>query len=263
MGNMAFSLRLIWGGIVGLQIIVLAIMVRKKLFREFPCLFAYLVVALLQTPIIYLVYAVAGYQSWVAYRVGWTSQSVVVVARWFAVCELCYAILGQYRGIWALAWRALVAFGSASLFAALFWGGHDFIRLVSTFDLAIELSAATVMTVFFLFVRFYEVDVIAPLRSITLAFCLYSCFRALNDVVLQKFLRTYTETWNLTDEITYVATLVLIGSAVYLLRLPSVASVELLPQRVYASFMPQANVRLNVLNEKLRELLGPGTAGKA
>jgi len=212
--------------------------------------------------LLYFVYATKGFESAAAYWTAWISQGVVVLARWIAVCELFHAILGQFRGIWALTWRALIVFGAAALLAAVIFGGHDYARLINTFDLGLEFSIATVLVVFFAFTRFYDIHVLPALRSIGVAFCMYSCFRAFNDAVLQTFLKNYAGTWSVVDGVTYVATLTLIGSAVYVYRAQPAPKVNLFPSGAYAEFVPRANERLAALNERLGQLLKHRPGGK-
>lgn len=255
--------KVLWGCVLALQVCVLAIMIGKKQYKDFPLIFSYVLICLLQSPVLYAVYSIKGYGSWAAYWTAWTSQGIVVIFRWAAVCELCYSILGQFRGIWGLAWRVLTVFGALALLTALLLGRHDLKSLISTFDLGLQLSIATVMAVFFLFAKYYQVEVEISLRSIGIAFCLYSCFRSLNDTVLQTLWRDYANTWSVIDEATYVATLVLIGSAVYLLAPQPKRKIVLLPQTSYAQFAPQVSERLRALNERLDQLLGSKETEKA
>jgi len=255
MGNLAPLLRVVWLLSVSLQVIGLLVMTVRKQLREFNALYIYLIIGLAQTPLMFAVYSLAGYQSWTAFRVGWISQAVVVFARWVAVCQLCQVMLSQFRGIWGVTWRALLFFGLATLGVAVSLGGHDFVRIITTFDMGIELSIATVLAAFFAFARYYQIHVLHSLRSMGVAFCLYSCFRALNDAILQKFLREYSNAWNLIDGVTYVATLALIVGAVYLLRDARQANVRLLSAAAYAAYMPAANARLLALNNRLSAVL--------
>ena len=255
MGNLSFILRAMWVLIVGLQLIVLATMTVRGLFRDLSALYVYICLALCETPIFYAVYSLFGYQSWTAYYTAWIFQAVTVSARWFVVCQLYYLILGRFRGLWSFALWILAGCGGAVLILALATGGHDVVRIVTTFDLALELSIATTLAVFLAFARYYKISIVPGLRSIGVALCLYSSFRALNDAVLQKLLREYASAWSLFDEITYFATLVLIAAAVFLLhRLPA-QNVRLLSAHAYASFIPQANERLSSLNNRLGQML--------
>lgn len=255
MVSMANVLKVLWCCSLALQLAILLLIVAKKHYRTFPATFSYLLVGLFQSPVVYLVYSTWGYESWQAFRIAWISQAIVTAARWIAVCELCRLILGQFRGIWGMTWRALAFSGGMVFFLSLLLGGHDLVRLISTLDLGLECSMATVLVVFFLFARYYRVSIHPSLQSMGIAFCLYSCFRTFNDTVLQTFLRNYSATWNLVDEVTYLATLVLLASAVFALQPRSVQTVALLPSSVYAEFIPQVNNRLIALNNRLSELL--------
>lgn len=262
MVSMASVVKVLWGCSVVLQLAVLALLVAKKQHRNFPMTLVYLVFSVFQAPLMYATYSLWGYESLAAFRIGWISQAVVTSARWLAVCELCHLILGPFRGIWGVTWRALAVSGAVVLLLALSLGGHDFVRLISTLDLGLECSMASVLVVFFLFARYYRVLIHPSLHSMAMAFCLYSCFRTLNDTVLQTFLRNYAATWNLVDEVTYLATLALLASAVFALQPSAVKKVALLPTAIYAEFIPQVNQRLLALNNRLSELLKSGAPGK-
>jgi len=262
MSHLALILRVLWLLTLALQVAILLIMTGRKLYRDFPAIYLYLLIGLAESPLLYFVYLTKGFDSSAAYWTAWISQGVVVFARWIAVCELCYSILGQFRGVWALTWRVLGLFGAAALLAAIVLGGHDYTRLINTFDLGLEFSIATVIVVFFAFTRFYDIYVLPSLQSIGIAFCLYSCFRAANDAVLQKLLQNYARTWSVIDGVTYLATLTLIAGAVYVLHAQPARTVKLFPQQVYAQFVPPANERLAALNERLQALLKGETGGK-
>src|SRR5579859_1670543 len=255
MSHIALMLRALWLITLFLQVVILLFMTGKRQYRNFPAIYLYLLIALAESPLLYLVYPFKGFDSSSAYWTAWISQGVVVLSRWIAVCGLCHIILGQFRGVWALTWRTLGLFGAGALLAAITVGGHDYTRLISTFDLGLEFSIATVLVAFFVFTRLYDIPVMPALRSIGIAFCLYSCFRAFNDTVLQTFLRNYTGTWSLIDAVTYVATLILVGGAIYVYEPRAARSVSLLPRETYGEFMPQANDRLIALNDRLGQLL--------
>src|SRR5256885_970799 len=262
MSSLALIQRVMWLLILALQVVILLIMTGKKQYRDFPAIYLYLLIGLAESPLLYFVYATKGFESAAAYWTAEIAQGVVVLARWLAVCEICYNILGQFRGVWALTWRALFAFGAVALSAAVLFGGHDYTRLISTFDLGLEFSIATALVVFFTFTRFYDIPVSAALRSIGVAFCMYSCFRAFNDTILQTFLKNYAATWSVIDGLTYLATLTLIGGAVVVYQKAQASEPALLPSGTYAAVIPQATDRLVNLNERLRQMLKPRIGGK-
>lgn len=255
MTEMATIIRVLWAISITMGVLIVVIMTAKKQYRDFSAIYAYLLLNLAQAPAIYWAYSTKGFSSWRAFWTAWISQGLIVLARWFAVCELCRAILGQFEGIWALSWRVLTSVGAIALIVSIAIGGHDFVRLINTFDMGIELSIASVLVGFFLFARFYNVRIEPSLRSIGIAFCLYSCFRSFNDSFLQKFLQNYAPTWTLVDQVTHVATLVLIGSALYVLQERPTHRINLLPRTAYGEIVSMTNDRLVALNQRLRELL--------
>jgi hypothetical protein len=252
----------LWVVTTVLQVAVFLFMTARKQFRDIPAIYWYLLVGLVQTVLLSFVYATKGYSSWTAFYAAWISQAVVVSARWLAVCGICRAILGPFRGIWALTWRILVVLGLTATAPALLFGKHDAARIINTFDLSLELSIATVLAGFFFFARYYNVQIQSSLRSMGIAFCLYSTFRAFNDTFLQSFFRNYAATWSLVDQITYLATLILIASAVYVLQSYPTSRINLLPRQAYTDFIPVANERLAALNHRLSQLLKSETGGK-
>src|SRR5215475_14673955 len=116
---MAEILKFLWFLGVGVQLALLALMVVKRVYTGFPAVLAYFIVSIFQAAVMYEIYAIKGFSSWAAFYVGWISQAVLVLTRWLAVCELCRTALGQFEGIWALAWRVLLVLGVVALVVAL------------------------------------------------------------------------------------------------------------------------------------------------
>src|SRR5579859_3558484 len=116
---MAETLKILWVCGLGLQALILVWLIAKKLYRQFPAVFVYLLVGLLQGPVMYIVYKTKGYASWPAFWAGWISQAVVVTCRWIAVCEVCRTVLRQFEGVWALTRRVLTVLGIFALLLAL------------------------------------------------------------------------------------------------------------------------------------------------
>lgn len=256
------TLKSLWVAGTFLQTALLLFMTAKKQFRDIPAIYGYILVGLLQSFLLAFIYAKKGFSSWPAFYTAWISQGVVVFVRWLAVCGVCRTILGPFRGIWALTWRILAVLGLSAMVTALALGKHDTARIINTFDLSLELSIASVLAGFFFFARYYNVQIQSSVRSIGIAFCLYSSFRAFNDTFLQSFSRKYYATWSLVDQVTYLAALLLIASAVYTMQSHPASRINLLPRQTYIEFIPRANERLAALNDRLNQLLRPGTESK-
>jgi hypothetical protein len=100
----------LWAATTLVTVVLLCLILARRLDQKFPFLTAYLGVNLLQTLAQVVVYEIYGIRSNVTYAAVWGSQAVVILARAFATGEFCYALLGRYLGVWALAKRILAAF---------------------------------------------------------------------------------------------------------------------------------------------------------
>jgi hypothetical protein len=122
---------------------------------------------------------------------------------------------------------------------------------------ALELSIATVIVVLFLFVRYYDVRTGRVDRLLAIGFCLYSCFRAINDTIADRFLHVYAGLWSLLGMLAFLASLLLWTSALRRPQTEAVSEESLLPVGLYESTAPQINLRLRSLNERLSQFWKP------
>ena len=94
-------------------------------------------------------------------------------------------------------------------------------------------------------------------RSLAIGFCLYSCFRALNDTILERYLYDYEKVWSLLGMLAFFASLFLWSWALRKSQTQVVAEANLLPVGAYQTLAPQINLRLRTLNEQLSKILKP------
>src|ERR1700739_1822702 len=111
----------LWGLATLLTLVLLGRMIAFSQYLEFPLLSAYLAVNLLQTAVGVRLYQGYGFTSSFTYQIAWTTQAFVVVARALAAAEVCYLILGKYKGVWALAARILSFSGLLVLVLSLYF----------------------------------------------------------------------------------------------------------------------------------------------
>ena len=88
-------------------------------------------------------------------------------------------------------------------------------------------------------------------RTLVTGFFLYSCFRIVNDSILERWLHTYATLWNFFGTVTFLASLLLWIWALRLTQQQTTAEPELLPEDHYRSLSPAINARLRGLNEQL------------
>lgn len=240
-----------WGLTFSLNAGLVVLLLFRRNYRVFPFFFLYVVLDFLHGIASLASYRIWGFTSVEAMRIAWGSQGFVVLARALAVAEICYRILGKYLGVWKLASRLLLA---AMVLVSLYAWGDSRGRWqlgVLNLDRGLELAMATVIVLLFLFAVYYEVGVEPTVRMLTLGFFLFSCFRVLNDTILERWLHHYAGVWNYLGTVAFVATLLLWCWALRRTLPKNALEPELVSQGVYQVLSPEINARLKGLNEQL------------
>jgi hypothetical protein len=265
------------------EILLVMFVFARDLHRRLPFFSAYATVAFASTVAVVPIIHYFGFRSVPSYYAAWIANGVVMIARCFAVAELCRYGLRVYQGIWAVFWRfltllGLIFFAHAALDA---WGQPN--RLVIyglTFERDINV-ASVVILISLLLVRKYYGLALEPLhRQIAAGVLLYCVVDTVNDTMLRDLFTGYLFSWFSTDHITLWPVLrpqidhvYRIWSAVrvssfiisisiwcFALRKPLPAPVQdpvLLPAEVYGELSPAINLRLRAFNDRLVEMLEP------
>src|ERR1700730_479658 len=98
MAEIASFEKALWGISVFLKVVLFSCLLYRKNHRTYPYFFAYVVLTLLHSPILYLGYGIWGFDSPEALNLAWGTQALVVAARALAVAEVCRRVMGAYRG---------------------------------------------------------------------------------------------------------------------------------------------------------------------
>ena len=98
---------ILWAVTMLLAVGLAALMLWQRNFKTYPLFFAYVAAVLMQNLAFVLSYRLWGFSSAVAFRIGWSAQGLVTLARALAVAEICHRILAKFPGIWGLAWQPL------------------------------------------------------------------------------------------------------------------------------------------------------------
>jgi hypothetical protein len=215
---------------------------------------AYLCTNLLQTAAGVYLYQTYGFRTIYGYRVAWTTQAIELIVRGFAATEICYRILGKFKGVWALAVRILIACGGMVLISTLYFGTRSHQLAVITLEMSLEAFIATWIVGMLLFARYYAVPVESAAGMIGLGLGLLSCCKLLNDLVFERHVQSYMGTWNYVSSAAFVGILLLWN---WVLRKPATHTVQepqLNKVQVYQSLIPQVNVKLLELNRQLSQI---------
>lgn len=241
----------LWAGTSGMEATLLALLVLRKQYREFPFFFAYILGILLQSAALFLSYSYWGFDTLISSRIAWISQGVVVLLRALVVVELCRRLVGQYRGIWALIWRILLTCAGIVLFYSLLHTKFSVPHIVLNADRGLELTIATVVVVVFLFASYYGIVPQARVQFLAAGLCLYSCFYVINDSFLERWWESFSNTWNFMAAVSFLASMALWFWGFRIPATARVSSTFLLPKETYRLLSPQLNLQLRQLNDRL------------
>jgi len=204
----------------------------------------------------------------------------VIIARSFAIGELCRYELRAYRGIWALTWRILALL-------AVFFLGHAAVDArgqvggIAMYGLTIERDVAIssiIILLALLLIRNYYGLTLEPLHMwIAIGMSILAIIDVMNNSILRNtftvhllwFFGRYASSWSqlrsqvesangLWNMIRTSGLIISIGIWCYALRkpLPAPAKVPvLLPAEVYRELSPTVNLRLRAFNDRLLEML--------
>jgi hypothetical protein len=241
-----------------LEMLVFAFALRRKLHLRLPVFTAYVALMVAREVSLWWVYLGPGYGSSFAFHYFWVTQVILLVARGAAIAEIAWRALCEYRGVWSLAWRILVAVGLVLvLYAASNARANSswITPFVLSLERGLELAVVVILVSLLAICRYYRVGLESLERKIALGLALYSAVQVANNSILGAWLAHYFDWWNAIRSISFQAALVIWWLA---LRkpVPAVAPAPaLLPQKVYDELSPKVNYRLRVLNQRLLELL--------
>ena len=232
---------------------LLVLLLYRRNYKTFPAFFAYVLVNFAQSAILFASYRVWGFNSSRAVTLAWGAQGLVIAARTLAVGEICRRVLAGYRGIWALAWRMLLAVVTLLLVYSAASARLNWQLAVLYADRGLELAIAVAIVTLFLFVRYYEIEVEPAARSLAIGFLIYSCSSVLNNTILESWMHRYATLWNVLNTFAFMASLSLWMWALRETRTETTSAPELLSGSVYGSLAPEINLHLKTLNKHLSQ----------
>src|SRR6266581_3277561 len=97
-----------WALTTALELTLVVQLIRRKVGRNYPLFFAYLVSAILQSVALAALYRTQNLDRLTTWKIAWLTQGLVVCMRALVLVELNRSVLSRYIGIWALARRLLL-----------------------------------------------------------------------------------------------------------------------------------------------------------
>lgn len=258
MSGMLSPVQWLWAFSVLAQVTVFALLFLKGNFRKLPLFTTYVALNLCQAGFLLMVYAHYGTKSHAASILGWASEAATLLAQALATTEVLRRVLGPYRGIWGLGWRALAVTSSVVLIwvGANSRGNWDWALFEA--DRGYHLTFAAAVIACLLLVRFYSIPVAAPYKAILGGFCLFSCTMILINTIAQGILyprfANYEPIWQFISMAVFAVVQVVWAVG---LRKPLPVEAQrptMQSDSIYQRISPEINERLRELNEKLLRL---------
>jgi hypothetical protein len=238
------------------EMLLLGYLVGRGLYRSHPAFCLYIAAAILQSAVLFVAYRTVGFRTPAGFWLGWGSQTLVTLARWFASYEIAWRLLSGYAGIWALARRVLLVVSVAALASSLVFIHRDWYTAVMGMERGMKLSIASFLVLLLIFARYYRVPVFPFERSLAIGFFLYSCFSVANYSLFENLFDKYSNLWNFLDILFFLATVFI---WIYAVREYSVDRAARIPTLVsaesYELMSGQVNIRLRALNDHLAHFL--------
>src|SRR5260370_38086348 len=100
--------RVLWGLTVFLKAGLLVLLLYRRNYRAFPYFFAYALISILHSAVLFESYRLWGFNSPTSRSIAWGSQGLVILVRALAVAEICRRLVARSRVVWART-RAVVS----------------------------------------------------------------------------------------------------------------------------------------------------------
>jgi hypothetical protein len=274
---------LLYWSTVGFEILLCVLVYFRNLQRRLPFFTTYSTFLLSCTVGLALFYDHFGFRSAASYDAYWFTTDLIVIVRFFAICELCRYELRGYQGIWALTWRVLALLavfflGHAAVDA---WGQVGEIGIYGlTIERDIAISSVVILMALLLIRNYYGLSLDPLHKWIAVGMCLVAVIGVMNNTILHSTLTgrlvmwlfgRYASSWpglrpqvesafSLWGSIRTSGDIISIGIWCYALRKPLPVPAQdpvLLPVDVYRELSPAVNLRLRAFNDRLLEMLKP------
>ena len=265
------------------EVVLCGLVFARKTQRTLPLFSSYACASLALTTCVLYIQLHFGFLSAPSFYSTWASTGIFVVARSLAIAELCSYELENYRGIWALVWRALAALSVLLIVEAAMnaWGQpHGFAIYWASFARNFALASLVVLAALFLFRNYYNVPLEGLPKLIAIGLFFICAADAIGSAMLLSLFKGYLFPWFVESQkalwpamqpvirgiddiwsgVRLTSFMAAAGIWCYALRKPVPVACKnpvLLPAEVYREISPAINMRLAMFNERLTELLKP------
>ncbi len=247
-----------WAATAFIEVVVLTLALRQKLFQRLPVFTVYLCVLVANEVILFLTYRFTGITSFTSFYVYWTMQAIQVSARALVVYEICRELLSPYAGVWRLSRPLLILLGLTLAGSAVTTARRQVHPISATTLMAergLEFTILGILIFGLIFCRYYGVRIDRYLAWVALGLGFYSAVQVANDTFLSEWLtHARFPIWEGLRNVSFnIATIFWFVALWKPLPARQPAPV-LLGQGEYDRLAPQMTLRLRELNTRLLEM---------
>ena len=183
-----------------LELLLCALALRRRLYRQLPVFSAYLAALLLRGLVLYWIYREIGYASRPALYAFWITQAVLLACRGAVIGEIAWTASRPYYGF-----RVVIKWLVAAMFLTLLilalWLALEAPSQLPAFVLRLErnleLTAAVVLFTLLSLAFYYQVMLSFAQRLIASGLFFYSMAQVLNNAISDEWLRPYFRWWSI------------------------------------------------------------------
>ena len=240
-----------------LESAVLALALRHGLFRRLPVFTSYLAAVVLVEIIRWSVVSVSGFTSPQYRWAYWLTQASLMILRGLVVAEICREVFGKHLGVWRMCrvFLASVAAILCAYAAVAAWRNQDHLRtLITTADRGLELAILGTLVFAFLFARYYLIRIDRLVALISTGLVFYAAVQVVNSEFMFSW-KSYFPSYSAIVVYSFAISMLIWLVAVWRPIPARAPSAVLLGEQTYGEMMPEVNLRLRQLNNRLLEIL--------
>jgi hypothetical protein len=259
------SVSLLWYVTISLDLILAALVVRRRVVNSFPFFTLFVLVSIVRSIFLWAAYHWTGYTSSFAFHAFWSSQVVLLISRGAVCAELCWHVLRPFSGLWSVARRVL----SGCAVAIVIYAVLDSLRVIShsytpviAAERGLELSISVVLVSLLLVALRYKIVIQRVSLLLVTGLCFYSLVQTLNNVLihwlngilLQEYANHFSW-WNSFRMVSFQITVSLwVLAFVSKASAPEDKPVEMVPE-VYVRHVEVVSQKLQDLDQELEEII--------
>jgi len=250
------SVSFLWYVTLGLDVILVALVVRRRVFRSLPFFALFVFFSTLRSFSLWAVYGWLGFSSRPAWYVAWFTQAVLLIGRGAVCAELCWHVLRRSPGLWSVARGVLVTIGVAIAIYAGIDSLHPIFQIhypIVPAERGLELAIAVVLISLLLVAQRYKIRIQRTSFLIVAGLCFYSLVQTLNNT-FYHVLTNYFPWWNSFRIVSFHITVLLwIWAVATWYSTSDEEPLQMVPN-LYEEHAEEVSRKLRSLDEDLEEI---------